>query len=79
VSWVIMLTQALLFFVGIWAAWQFFAATEQLLALKWGLSAAVLLLVAAQMKMSFMPQLQADRVLRELKRIELLVLHRADG
>lgn len=79
VSWVIMITQAIMFVAGVWAAWQFFAAVEVLAALKWGISAAVLLLMAAMMKMSFMPQIQADRVLRELKRVELLLLHRAGG
>ena len=77
VSWVIMITQTTMFFMGAGAAWQFFVAEEMLSALKWGLSAAVILLMATQMKMSFMPQLQADRVLRELKRVELLILHRA--
>jgi len=77
VSWVIMLVQTAMFFIGAWAAWQFFLAEETLAALKWGLSAAVVLIMATQMKMSFMPQLQADRVLRELKRVELLILHRA--
>jgi len=79
VSWVIMLVQGALFVAGIWAAWRFFAATDLLLALKWGLSAAVLILMAGMMKMSLMPQIQADRVLRELKRVELLILHRAGG
>lgn len=77
VSWVIMLVQGAMFVTGVWAAWHFFASTELLLALKWGLSAAVLLVVAGMLKLSLMPQIQADRVLRELKRVELLILHRA--
>jgi len=77
VSWVIMLVQGVMFVAGVWAAWQFFAAIDVLLALKWGLSAAVLLLMAGMLKFSLMPQIQADRVLRELKRVELLILHRA--
>jgi len=76
VSWVIMLTQIIMFLAGAWAAWHFFVAEDMLVALKWGLSAGVILLMATQMKLSFMPQMQADRVLRELKRIELLILHR---
>lgn len=77
VSWVIMIVQGIMFGFGVWAAWHFFNAVEMISALKWGLSSAVLLLMAAQMKLSFMPQIQADRVLRELKRVELLILHRA--
>ena len=77
VSWVIMLVQSAMFIGGAWAAWHFFTADDMLAALKWGMSAAVVLIMATQMKMSFMPQLQADRVLRELKRVELLILHHA--
>jgi len=79
VSWVIMLAQAIMLIIGAWAAWRFFIAEETLTALKWGLSAAVLLLMASQMKMSFMPQLQANRVLRALKRVELLLLQRGQN
>jgi branched-subunit amino acid ABC-type transport system permease component len=72
-----MLAQGVMFVAGVWAAWQFFAAAEMLIALKWGLSATVLLLMAGMLKLSLMPQIQADRLLRELKRVELLILHRA--
>lgn len=74
VSWVIMIVQASLFIVGVWCAVQFFGSADALLALKWGMSASVLIIVATQLKLSLMPQIQADRVLRELKRLELLVL-----
>ena len=79
VSWVIMLVQGAMFVAGVWAAWRFFGAVEVLVAIKWGLSAAVLLLMAGMLKFSLMPQIQANRVLRELKRVELLILHRAGG
>jgi len=46
-------------------------ASDVLLALKWGLSAAVLAVLATQLKMALMPQMQADRVLRALRRVEL--------
>lgn len=77
VSWVIMLAQSALFVVGCWAAWKFFGTVDVLAAVKWGMSAAVLILMAGILKMSLMPQIQANRVLRELKRVELLILHRA--
>lgn len=79
VSWVVMITQGIMFVAGIWAAWRFYAAVDVLAAVKWGISAGVLLLMAAQMKLSFMPQIQADRVLHELKRLQLLILHRGAG
>lgn len=75
VTWVVMIVQASLFLVGVWCAVGFFGATDALSALHWGLPAAVLILVATILKMSLMPQMQADRVLRELKRIELMIAH----
>jgi len=44
VTWVIMITQAVLFLIG-------------------------------SLKFSLMPKMQADRVLREIKRVELLIAH----
>jgi uncharacterized protein DUF6768 len=76
VTWVIMGVQATMFIIGIWCAVQFFGAGDLLLALKWGLSATVLLLAATALKMSLMPQLQADRILRQLKRVELMLASR---
>lgn len=73
VTWVIMILQTTMFLIGLWCAFRFFNATELLPALKWGLSGAVLLLMATVLKMSLMPQMQADRILRELKRLELIV------
>jgi uncharacterized membrane protein len=78
VNWVIMLTQVIIFVAGVWCAVEFFAATEVLLALKWGISGAVLLLTALSMKMSLMIPMHADRVIRELKRVELLLARRGE-
>ncbi|MEM6622697.1 MAG: DUF6768 family protein [Pseudomonadota bacterium] len=77
VSWVVMLVQAALFLGGVWCAIEFFAATEVLAALHWGLPGAVLIILATILKTSLMPQMQADRVLRELKRVELMIAHKA--
>lgn len=73
VTWVIMTAQVVMLLAGIWCAFRFYGATEPVLALKWGLSGAVLILMATMMKMSLMPQIQATRVLREVKRLELLL------
>jgi hypothetical protein len=76
VTWVIMVVQGAMFLTGVWCAVQFFGATDVLVALKWGLSGAVLMLAATALKLSLMPQMQADRILRELKRIELMLATR---
>lgn len=76
VSWAVMLTQATMFVIGVWCAVQFYQATEVLSAVKWGISGASLIIMATVTKMSLMPQMQADRILRELKRVELLIVTR---
>lgn len=76
VTWVIMITQTALFLGGVYCAVEFFAATAVLSAVKWGITAAVLLIMAVSLKTSLMPQMQADRVIREVKRLELLLLSR---
>ena len=71
--WVVTtLSQILLFFAGVWMAWQFFQTTDVILALRWGLSAAVLILASLALKLSLMPVIEANRVIRELRRIELM-------
>lgn len=78
VTWVVMVVQTVMFIAGAWAAWRFFQETEQLAALKWGISAAVLWIMGLNLKLSLMPQIQADRVIREIRRVELLLATRTD-
>ncbi|WP_153769713.1 DUF6768 family protein [Labrenzia sp. CE80] len=78
VTWVIMITQSLMFLGGSWCAVQFLGADDTLSAVKWGISSAVLILCAINLKLSLAPQMQADRILRELKRMELMMLNRKD-
>ena len=76
VTWVIMVLQGVMFLAAVWCGIRFFGAVEVLGALKWGLSCAVLVLTALQLKLSLAPQMQADRVIREVKRLELLIASR---
>ena len=78
VTWVIMITQVGLFAAGAWCAVWFFQATEVLAALKWGISGAVLWIMAINLKLSLMPKMQADRVIRELRRVELMLAARTN-
>lgn len=73
VAWVLMIAQGLFFVAGVWCMILFYQADNALSALKWGISGAVALLVSLQLKLSLAPQMQADRVIRELKRLELLL------
>lgn len=63
--------QAVLFVAGLWAGWRFYEAETALSALHWGLPAAILLLMSLIIKLGMMPELQANRLIRELKRLEL--------
>ena len=73
VSWVIMIVQGAMFIGGVYAALQFFNAGDALEALRWGLPSTVLLIMAGMLKLTLWPSIQTNRVLRELKRVELQI------
>ena len=73
----LMIVQGALFIAGVWAGWRFFEAGDALSALRYGLPAAVLLLTALVIKLSLWPTIQTNRVIRELKRIELQIARAA--
>lgn len=73
-AWVnvlLMVVQTIFFVAGVWAAWNFFEAGDALAAVRWGIPAAVLLLTGLIIKMALWPTMETNRVIRELKRIEL--------
>jgi hypothetical protein len=74
VALVLLAAQTVLFLAGAWAAWNFFKATDALLALRWGLPAGVLLIASLMLKLALWPAMQAQRQLQALKRIELRIL-----
>lgn len=71
VNVVLIVVQATLFVSGLWAGWRFFEAETALSALHWGLPAAVLVLMSLIIKLGMMPEMQANRLMRELKRQQL--------
>ena len=71
VTWVLMVVQSTMFIAAVWAGWHFYTATEVISALKWGLSAATLALLATQLKMSLMPVMQANRIILAVRQLEL--------
>lgn len=66
-----MVVQTGLFIAGVWAGWHFFHASEPVAQLRWGLPAAVLVLMSLIVKLAVAPAIHHDRLMRELKRIEL--------
>ncbi|MDC0736893.1 hypothetical protein N6L24_01250 [Cognatishimia sp. SS12] len=76
VTWVIMIVQSAMFIAAVIFLIRFYNATDALTAVKSGLTGGVLLLMATQLKLSLMPQMQADRVIREIKRLQLMLARR---
>ena len=79
-AWVhllLMVVQTVFFVAGVWAAWNFFEAPDALTAVRWGIPAAVLLLTGLIIKMALWPTMETNRVIRELKRIELQIARSA--
>lgn len=81
-GWVVWLTYltALVSFIGFgWSLWQCWTATDPLVAVRWGVVAVVLFQLSAMGKSFLGSHLEANRMLREIKRVELQVaLLRAD-
>lgn len=71
VNVILMVVQTVFFIAGVWAGWQFFAASDVVSQLRWGLPATVLLIMGLLLKMMIWPSFETNRILRELKRIEL--------
>ena len=69
--------QVVLFIAGVWTAWNFFEATDPVTQLRWGLPAMLLLIFAGMLKMALIPRLESNRVLREIKRVELQLASRS--
>ena len=76
VSGVMMAAQAVTFIAGVWAGWNFFEADDPVTQLRWGLPAAILLILATMLKMALVPRMESNRLMRELKRIELQIARR---
>ena len=76
VNVILMIVQGVAFLAGAYAAWMFFSAADPVTQLRWGLPAAVLLLMSLIVKMGMWPNVQTDRVMRELKLIELQLARR---
>ena len=81
--WLSVLTVALnlVFFAGaVWAGLRFAGATEVPDQLRWGALGFLFLLLMMSLKLWFWLELHTNRVLRELKRVELLfITHRPGG
>ena len=71
-------TLALFAYAGLafWAAWRFFTETDAAAVAFWGILLAVAVLAIGMIKLYLLSKIETDRVLRELKRVELMLAAR---
>jgi hypothetical protein len=79
VNILLMVVQGVTFLAGAYAAWMFFEAGDAVSQLRWGLPSAVLLILSTMIKIGMWPNIHADRLMRELKRIELQLARARQG
>lgn len=73
VIWLVYVWQILTGAGAVYALWRLFGASDPVMAVKWGVAAILLALFAVTVKNFMGAHLEANRVLREIKRIELRV------
>jgi hypothetical protein len=79
IMWLLNIAGGFAFLAGAYASWQMMASTDALVAVKWGVGALFLFQVTALCKSFMGNHMEANRMLRELKRVELQVSLLRDG
>ena len=72
-NWVMLVSQGIMFVVAVWFAWEFFQASDALDALRYGLPAVTLFVMAIVIKTSMTPYISENRLLTEIRRLELRI------
>ncbi|KAA5805021.1 hypothetical protein F1654_03220 [Alkalicaulis satelles] len=72
-NWVMLVSQGVMFCVGVWLAWEFFRAEDVLEALRYGLPAVTLFVMAIVIKTSMTAYISENRLLIEIRRLELRI------
>ncbi|MCB1331266.1 MAG: hypothetical protein KDK28_18235 [Maritimibacter sp.] len=75
-AWVGWLSTAAIFVyvgLGLWCGYKFFTVADPVISLKWGLGALLSVLVIGMLKLYMFGEMQTARILRELKRVELML------
>jgi hypothetical protein len=71
VMWIMNIASGVAFIAGVYAIWQLFAATDAIIAMRWGVAALFLFQVTTLCKTLMGTRVEANRTLREIKRLEL--------
>ncbi len=73
VMWLVNVAAGAAFLAGAYGVWRMFGTTDTLVAVKWGVVSLFLFQVTTMCKTFMGSHLEANRLLRELKRVELQV------
>ena len=73
VMWFVNIASGVAFVGGAYAAWRMFGTSDVLVAFKWGIAALFLFQVTTLCKTFMGNRMEVNRLLRELKRVELQV------
>ena len=73
IMWLVNVAGGIAFLAGAYAMWRVFRTTDALVAVQWGVSALFLFQVTTLGKNFMANRMEANRLLRELKRVELQV------
>ncbi|SFN21391.1 DUF6768 family protein [Dokdonella immobilis] len=73
IIWVLVLASGMAFLAGLYALWQMSATPDAIAAVRWGVAALFLFQVTMLCKTFMGNRMETNRLLRELKRIELQV------
>jgi hypothetical protein len=71
IMWIVNIASGVAFIAGMYAIWRLFAATDAIIAMRWGVGALFLFQVTTLCKTLMGTRMEANRTLREIKRLEL--------
>lgn len=71
--WVVYVASAVAFFTGVYAIWRMAGTADVLAAVKWGVASLFLFQITMMCKSFMGNRMEANRLLREIKRVELQV------
>lgn len=76
VMWVVFIVQIALFLGALYAGWTVFTTSDLMAAVKWGVLTVVLVQLTTFLRGFMGSHLEANRVLRELRRLDLRLIQR---
>jgi hypothetical protein len=73
IMWMVNIASGMAFLAGAYAVWRLFGTTDALMAVRWGVAALFLFQVTTLCKVFMGTRMEANRTLREIKRLDLQV------